>query len=114
MKITNWYFSLLLAAHLLNAFAATATPNTACHGQQIIIHFAPNVDVAPPTFNASLSRDAGIPINYMRPLFGDYYLYCAELEGQATFLNDVLERLRGRPDIHAVEIDRINQQLISK
>jgi hypothetical protein len=109
MKITNWYFSLLLAAPLLNACAATATQNTACYGQQIIIHFAPNVDVALSTFNASLSHDAGLPLSYIRPLFEDHYLYCAELEGQATLPSEVLERLRGRPDIRAVEIDRINR-----
>ena len=109
MKITNWYFSLLLAAPLLNACAANATQNTACYGQQILIHFAPNVDVALPAFNASLSHDAGVPLNYMRPLLEDYYLYCAKLEGQSTLLSEVLERLQGRPDIRAVEIDRINR-----
>jgi len=109
MMITNWCFSLLLAALLLNACAATATQNTACYGQQIMIHFAPNVDVALPAFNASLSHDAGVPLNYMRPLFENYYLYCAKLEGQATLLNEVQERLQGRPDIRAVEIDRINR-----
>ena len=45
----------------------------------------------------------------MRPLLEDYYLYCAELEGQSTLLNEVLERLQERPDIRAVEIDRINR-----
>ena len=109
MMISNWCFSLLLAAPLLNACAETATQNTACYGQQILIHFAPNVDVALPAFNASLSHDAGVPLNYMRPLLEDYYLYCAKLEGQSTLLNEVLERLQGRPDIRAVEIDRINR-----
>jgi hypothetical protein len=44
----------------------------------------------------------------MRPLFDDYHLYCARLEGQASVLDEVLERLQGRPDIRTVEIDRIN------
>lgn len=101
--------ALLLAALLLNACAATATENTVCHGQRIIIHFAPGVDVTRSGFTEGLTRDAGVPVDYMRPLFDDYYLYCAGLEGPVPSLDEVLERLQGRPDIHAVEIDRIKR-----
>jgi len=105
----NWNISLLPAALLLNACAATATQDTACHGQRIMIHFVPGVDVTRTGFNAGLTRDAGVPVDYMRPLFDDYYLYCAGLEGQAPALDEVLERLQGRQDIRAVEIDRIQR-----
>ena len=50
MMISNWHISLLLVALLLNACAATATQNTVCHGQRVMIHFAPGVDVARPGF----------------------------------------------------------------
>jgi hypothetical protein len=109
MMISNWRISLLLVALLLNACTATATQNTVCHGQRVMIHFTPGVDVARPGFKAGLSRDAGVPLDYMRHLFDDYYLYCAGLEGQASSLDDVMERLQGRPDIRVVEIDRINR-----
>jgi hypothetical protein len=109
MMTANGHILLLLVALLLNACAATATQNAVCHGQQVIIHFAPGVDVARAGFNAGLSRDAGVPLDYMRPLFDDYYLYCAGLEGQASSLDEVLERLQGRPDIRAVELDRIKR-----
>jgi hypothetical protein len=109
MLTAKRYISLLPAALLLNACAATATRNTVCHGQQLMIEFAPGVDVARTGFDAGLSRDAGVPVDYMRYLFDDYYLYCAELEGQESVLDDVLERLQGRPDIRAVEIDRIKR-----
>jgi hypothetical protein len=109
MLTADWCISLLLAALLLNACAATATQDTVCHGQQLMIEFAPGVDVTRPGFDAGLSRDAGVPVNYLRYLFDDYYLYCAELEGQESALEDVLERLQGRPDIRSVEIDRIKR-----
>jgi hypothetical protein len=109
MMTANWRISLLLAALLLNACAASATQNTACHGQRVMIHFAPGVDVTRTGFNAGLSRDAGVPVDYMRPLFDDYYLYCARLEGQASALDEVLERLQGRPDIRTVEVDRMKR-----
>ena len=109
MIISNWRISLLLVVLLLNACAATATQNAGCHGQQIMLHIVPGVDVASPNFNAGLLRDAGVPLDYMRPLFDDYHLYCVGLEGQASLLDEVLERLRERPDIRAVEIDRINR-----
>lgn len=105
----DWRISLQLVALLLNACAATATQHTVCQGPQLMIHFVPGVDVEFPGFNAGLSRDAGVPLDFMRPLFDDYYLYCAGLEGQAILLDVVLERLQGRPDIRAVEIDRINR-----
>ena len=109
MMTSDWRISLLLVALLLNACAATASLNTVCHGQRVIIHFVPGVDVARPGFKAGLSRDAGVPIDYMRHLFDDYYLYCAGLEGQASSPDEVLERLQERPDLRAVEIDRINR-----
>lgn len=101
--------ALLLAALLLNACAATATENTVCHGQRIIIHFVTGVDVTRTGFNEGLSRDAGVPVDYMRPLFDDYYLYCAGLERPVSSLDEVLERLQDRPDIRALEIDRIKR-----
>jgi len=106
---SRWCISLLLATLLLNACAATATQNTVCHGQRIMIHFVPGVDVTRPGFDAGLSRDAGVSVDYMRPLFDDYYLYCAGLEGQVSALDEVLERLQGRPDIRTVEIDRMKR-----
>ena len=110
MIISNWRISLLLVVLLLlNACAATATQNAECHGQQIMLHIVPGVDVVSPGFNAGLLRDAGVPLDYMRPLFDDYHLYCVGLEGQASSLDEILERLRERPDILAVEIDRINR-----
>ena len=68
-------FALLAVALLLNACTATAKQDHVCPGQQIIIHFASATDVASPGFDAGLSRDAGVPLAYMRPLFDDYYLY---------------------------------------
>ena len=107
MVTSNWHFPLLLTVLLLNACAATATGDTACHGQQVTIQFMPGTDVAHPGFNAGLARDAGEPLDYMRPLFEDYYLYCIRQEGQALLLDEVLERLQQRPDIRTVEPDRI-------
>ena len=108
MMLSNRRILLLFVA-LLNAGVVIATQNTVCPGPRIMIHFVPGVDVGLPGFNAGLSRAAGVPLDYMRPLFDDYYLYCAGLEGQAILLDVVLERLQGRPDIRAVEIDRINR-----
>ena len=105
----NWRISSLLTALLLNACAATATQVAVCHGKKIMIQFVPGVDVMRADFSAGLSRDAGVPVDYMRPLFDDYYLYCAGLEGQGHALEEVLERLQGRSDVRAVEIDRIQR-----
>jgi len=110
MLTFNWRISLLLVV-LLNACTATATQGTVCHGQQIMIRFASGMDVTLSGFDAELSRDAGVPLDYMRPLFDHYYLYCAGLEGQAPLLDEVLERLQGRPDVRTVEVDRINRPL---
>lgn len=107
MLTANRRISLLFAALLLTACAATATRNTVCHGQRVMIHFTPGVDVTRSGFNAGLSRDAGTTVDYLRPLFDDYYLYCVGLEGQVSALDEVLVRLQARPDIRAVEIDRI-------
>ena len=62
-----------------------------------------------PGVNACLSRAAGVPLDYMRPLFDDYYLYCVSLDGRVALLEEVLERLQGRPEIRAVELDRFNR-----
>jgi hypothetical protein len=108
MMLSNRRILLLFVA-LLNAGVVTATQNTVCQGLRVMIHFVPGVDVGFPGFNAGLSHAAGVPLDYMRPLFDDYYLYCAGQEGQATLVDEVLDRLQGRPDIRAVEIDRINR-----
>jgi len=109
MLIFNRHISLLPVVLLLNACAATATQSTVCHGQQIMIHFTSGVDVTRSGFTADLSHAAGVPLDYMRPLFDDYYLYCVGLEGRAILPDEVLKRLQGRPDVRAVEIDRINR-----
>jgi len=104
---SDWRMPLLLITLLLNACASTATQNTVCHGQRVTIQFMSGIDVEYPGFNAGLARDAGVPLDYMRHLFDDYYLYCARPEGQASLLDEVLERLQGRPDIRTAEPDRI-------
>ena len=109
MMCSNRHISLLFVALWLNAGVVAATQNTVCQGLRVMIRFVPGVDIGLPGFNAGLSHAAGVPLDYMRPLFDDYYLYCAGLKGQATAVDEVLERLQGRSDIRAVELDRINR-----
>lgn len=98
---------LLLTAPMLGACSTSATQDSVCHGQQIIITFAAGVAVTGRTFNAGLSRTAGIQLDYMRHLFDDHHLYCAVPGKPAHSLAAALEHLRERADIRAVEIDRI-------
>ena len=105
----NWRTSLLFVALLQNAGVPASTQNTVCQGPRVMIQFVPGVDVGLPGVNAGLSRAAGVPLDYMRPLFDDYYLYCVRLEGHVALVEEVLERLRGRPEIRAVELDRFNR-----
>jgi len=107
--LSNRLILQLFVALLLNAGVVAATQNTVCQGPRVMIHFVPGVDVGLPGFNTGLSHAAGAPLDYMRPLFDDYYLYCVGLEGQAALVDEVLKRLQGRPDIRAVELDRINR-----
>jgi len=103
------YRLLLITALLLNACAPAATGTHACSGQQIIISFAPGVDVMYPGFTAGLSRDAGVPIDYIRHLFDDHYLYCVQPGEQRLGFDEAQRRLQGRSDIQAVEIDRLKR-----
>jgi hypothetical protein len=104
---TERYLLLLITALMLNACAPAVTGERACSGQQIIISFAPGVDVRYPGFTAGLSRDAGVPIEYIRHLFSDHYLYCAQQGEQGLSFDEARQRLQGRADIQAVEIDRL-------
>ena len=103
---TKRYRLLLITALMLNACAPAVTGTHTCSGQQIIITFAPGVDVRYPGFTAGLSRDAGVPIEYMRHLFGDHYLYCTQPGEQGLSFDEAQQRLLGREDIQTVEIDR--------
>lgn len=99
---------ILLMTLLLGACSTRATQGYECRGQQLIITFAFSVDVTSHAFNAGLSRDAGVRLDFMRPLFDDHYLYCAVQDDPVPVPAAALERLRQRADVRAVDLDRIN------
>ena len=101
------YAALLVAALMLYGCTPVAIGRHACSGQQIIITFGPGIDVMSPGFTGGLSSDAGMPIEYMRHLFGDHHLYCMQELSQTVSMNDALKRLQDRVDIQRVEIDRL-------
>ena len=104
------YALLLVAALMLYACTPAAVGKHACSGQQIIITFGPGVDVMSDGFADGLSTDAGMPIEYMRHLFGDHHLYCVQQQLSPTVsMSDALRRLQDRADIQRVEIDRLKQ-----
>ena len=105
--VAERYIALLVAALMLYACTPVAIGKHACSGQQIIITYGPGVDVMSPGFTDGLSTDAGLPIEYMRHLFGDHHLYCVQQLSQTVGLSDVLQRLQDRADIQRVEIDRL-------
>ena len=98
--------AVMISILLINACAASATDKHTCPGQQIIISFAPGVDVMYAGFTAGLSGDAGLPIEYMRHLFDDHHLYCAKQDTHTPGLDEARQRLQERADILTVEIDR--------
>lgn len=97
---------LLITTLLLNACAQPAPGMQVCSGEQIIITFEPDVNAMHPDFTAGLSTDSGMPIQYMRHLFGGHHLYCVQPGTHVHSLDDALQRLQERTDIKAVEIDR--------
>jgi AraC-like DNA-binding protein len=101
------YAALLVAALMLYACTLVAIGEHACSGQQIIITFGPGVDVMSRGLTDDLSTDAGMPIEYMRHLFGDHHLYCVQQLSQTVTMSDALKRLQDRADIQRVEIDRL-------
>ena len=101
------YAALLVAALMLYACAPVAIGKHDCSGQQIIITFAPGVDVMSPGFTDGLSTDAGMSIEYMRHLFDHHYLYCVQPLSPTVTMSDALKRLQDRTDIQRVEIDRL-------
>lgn len=105
--VAERYTALLVAALMMYACTPAAIGEHACPGQQIIITFVPGVDVMSPGFTGGLSTDAGMPIEYMRHLFGDHHLYCVQQLSQTVSMSDVLRRLQDRADILRVEIDRL-------
>ena len=109
ITFSSWLSVLLPAVPLLGACSTNGSQLAVCHGQQLMITFATGVNVTDRTFNAGLSHAAGIRLDYMRQLFDDHHLYCAVYEGPPVELDAVLERLRGRADIRAVEIDRMKR-----
>ena len=101
------YAVLLVTALLMSACTPAAIGRHTCSGQQIVITFAPGVDVMSPGFTAGLSADADVSIVYMRHMFAEHHLYCA-CQGERTCnLDDALLRLQKRSDIQTVEIDRL-------
>ena len=103
------YAALFLAALMMYACTPVAIGKHACSGQQIIITFGPGVDVMSPGFTDGLSTDAGMPIEYMRHLFGHHHLYCVQQLSQTVTMSDALKRLQDRADIQRVEIDRLKR-----
>ena len=104
--VAERYALLVVAALMLFAFTPAAIGEHACSGHQIIVTFGPGVDVMSPGFTDDLSTDAGMPIGYMRHLFGDHHLYCVQQLSQTVTMSDALKRLQDRADIQRVEIDR--------
>ena len=103
------YALLLVAALMMYACTPVAIGEHACSGQQIIITFGDGVDVMSRGFTDDLSTDAGMPIEYMRHLFGEHHLYCVQQLSQTVTISDALKRLQDRADIQRVEIDRLKQ-----
>jgi hypothetical protein len=101
------YAALLIAALMVYACTPAAIGKHACSGQQIIITFGPGVDIMSPGFTDGLSTAAGMPIEYMRHLYGDHHLYCVQQLSQTVTMSDALKRLQDRADIQTVEIDRL-------
>ena len=105
--VAERYTALLVAALTMCACTPAAIGKHACSGQQILITFGPGVDVMSPDFTDGLSADAGMPIEYMRHLFGNHHLYCVQHLSQTVTMTDALKRLQERSDIQTVEIDRL-------
>jgi hypothetical protein len=109
--------SLMLAALFVMGCAQDPTqpaarvegpaPATQARGGQLIIKFrtSSNVNPAQADVLASLSRDAGAKLDYVRPMSGDAHVLRIEGLADPQDLAHAIERLSRRADVEYVEED---------
>ena len=92
--------------HQRQGDAAVETP--AGPQTRIIIKFRESTaNVTQAGFMATLSRDAGVPLEYLRPMSGGAHVLRASRPLRADEIADAIKRLSSRPDVVYVEPDRM-------
>lgn len=100
---------ILLVSSLI--VACGLSPLATATGQytaQLIIKFSePTIDPTRADFVEHLSKDAGVPLVYLRPISGGAHLFRIERLADKDQLAAVMKRLTKRTDILYVEPDRV-------
>lgn len=109
MRHVSLQIALLLAAPLaVSACGIQQKPDTEARTLRIMIVPAPQgvLDPASTAGLAHLSKAAGVPLLYLRPLSGGGHLLATETAVSASAREDILQRLADDPAVARVEEDR--------
>lgn len=101
---------LILGACCLGLAACVADlPNSATGttSVRVIVKFHQPVDAAQPDFVAGLARDAGMPLQYMRPMSGGAHVYLLSGSARPERVAQVVARLAVREDVEYAGEDRM-------
>ncbi len=111
MKLLDliWMVLLLAVASAVSGCAPTATaPADAVYTAQVIIKFTDAIEApADSRFVRALSRDAGVTLDYLRPVGAAAHVYEVRDVGAATGLKEVLRQLAAQPHVIYAEEDRM-------
>lgn len=111
MRIPPFVLPVLLAALLAACAASAQDPAPAIGSVQLIIKFREPAQVDPARLVDTLSRDAGVPVVYVRPMSGGAHVFAAKGSIEPDRLGEILKRLSARTDVeYAVENRRKRHQ----
>jgi hypothetical protein len=104
-----WMVLSFAVASVVSACAPTATaPADAVYTAQVIIKFSEAVeDPTDSRFVQALSRDAGVTLDYLRPVGDAAHVYEVREVADATELKEVLRQLAAQPHVIYAEQDRM-------
>jgi len=104
LRVLRFVLSALSAAFLAACVASAQAPDSAARPAQLIVKFRAPVEPEHPAFIDDLSRDAGAPLQYVRPMSGGAHVFTLKEPVRPEALAEILERLAGRQDVeYAVE-----------
>lgn len=113
-KVTKLYLWIVGVLLILGFVGCTSVPSSEAadgYTARIIVKFSDmGVNPAERSFVEDLSHDAGVTLDYLRPMSGGAHVFEVRNLRDAAELQEVLRRLAKRPGVAYAEEDRMRRK----
>lgn len=110
-KLYLWIAGVLFILGLAGCAPLPSSEATDSYSARIIVKFSTmDVNPADRSFVENLSHDAGVTLEYLRPMSGGAHVFEVRNLRDAAELQEVLRRLVKRPGVAYAEEDRMRRK----